>query len=68
MQELFAERETRVLAALTKSDKLSRTERPRRESELREALGLDEDQVIVTSARDGTGIEDLRESIWWLVG
>jgi GTP-binding protein len=67
MQELFAERETRVLAALTKSDKQSRTERPRRESELREALGLDEDQVIVTSAREGTGIEDLRESIGQLV-
>jgi len=67
MQELFAERETRVLAALTKSDKLSRTERPRRESELRETLGLDEDQVIVTSAREGTGIEDLRESIGQLV-
>jgi len=68
MQELFAERVTRVLAAFTKSDKLSRTERPRRESELREALGLDEDQVIVTSAREGTGIEDLRESIGGLVG
>ena len=68
MQELFAERETRVLAALTKSDKLARSERPRRESELREALGLDEDQVIVTSAREGTGIEDLRESIGGLVG
>ena len=68
MQELFAERVTRVLAALTKSDKLSRSERPRRESELREALGLDEDQVIVTSAREGTGIEELRESIGRLVG
>jgi len=68
MQELFAERETRVLAALTKSDKLSRTERPRRESELRETLGLDADQVIVTSAREGTGIDELRESIGRLVG
>ncbi|HYL53990.1 MAG TPA: hypothetical protein VEU73_00295, partial [Gemmatimonadales bacterium] len=68
IQDLLAERETRVLAALTKSDKLSRTERQRRESELREALGLDEDQVIVTSAREGTGIEELRESIGQLVG
>jgi GTP-binding protein len=63
MQELFAERETRVLAALTKSDKLSRAERQRREGELRETLGLDEDQVIATSARVGEGIEDLRESL-----
>ena len=67
MQELFAERETRVLAALTKSDKLSRTERPRRESELREALGLDEDQVIVTSAREQEGILELTEAIAGLI-
>ncbi|HEV2752083.1 MAG TPA: ribosome biogenesis GTP-binding protein YihA/YsxC [Gemmatimonadales bacterium] len=63
MQERFAERDTRVLAALTKSDKLSRTERERRERELREVLGLDEDQVIATSAREGEGIGELREAI-----
>jgi GTP-binding protein len=68
MQELFADRDTRVLAALTKSDKLSRTERQRREGEVRKTLGLDEDQVVVTSAREGTGIDELRESIGWLVG
>jgi GTP-binding protein len=67
IQELFAEREARVLAALTKSDKLSRTERQRQESELREALGLDEDQVIVTSAREGEGILELREAIAGLI-
>ena len=68
MQELFAERDTRVLAALTKSDKLSRTERKARERALRESLGLDDDQVIATSAREGEGIEDLREAIVGLVG
>jgi GTP-binding protein len=68
MRELFAERETRVLAALTKSDKLSRSERQPRERELRESLGLDDDQVIATSARVGEGIEDLRAAIWGLVG
>lgn len=68
MQELFAERETRVLAAFTKSDKLPRTELQRRATKLRETLGLDEDQMIVTSAREGTGIEELRESIGRLVG
>ena len=68
MQELFADRDTRVLAALTKSDKLSRAERQRREGELRETLGLDEDQVVVTSARVGEGIVELREAIGGLVG
>jgi len=68
MHELFAERETRVLAALTKSDKLSRTERQPRERALRESLGLEDDQVIATSARLGEGIEDLRESLRRLVG
>ncbi len=68
MQQLFAERDTRVLAALTKSDKLSRSARQPRERGLRESLGLDDDQVIVTSARGGEGIEDLRESLRRLVG
>jgi len=68
MQEIFAGQDTRVLAALTKSDKLSRNERARRERELRNALGLDDDQVIATSARAGEGIEDLREAIGELVG
>ena len=63
IQELLAGRETRVLAALTKSDKVPRGLRPTRERELRDALALDADQVIVTSARAGEGIADLRESI-----
>ena len=67
MQDLLAERETRALAALTKGDKLPREERRRREQELRTALGLPEDQVIVTSAKTGDGIPDLREAIAGLV-
>jgi len=68
MQELFAERETPVLAALTKSDVLARAARARRERELRSALELDEDQMIVTSAREKEGIVELREAIAGLVG
>ena len=68
MQDLLAERETRTLAALTKGDKLARAERRRREEELRAALGLPEDQVIVTSAKTGEGIPDLREAIAGLIG
>jgi GTP-binding protein len=66
--ELFAGRETRVLAVLTKSDTLPRAGRGRRERELREALALDADQVIRTSAREQEGVEELREAIGELVG
>src|SRR5258705_6052926 len=68
MQDLLAERETRALAALTKGDKLPQRERQRREQELRAALGLPEDQVIVTSAKTGEGIAELREAIAGLIG
>jgi len=68
MQDLLAEREMRTLAALTKGDKLPRGERGRREQELRTTLGLPEDQVIVTSAKTGEGIAELREAIAGLIG
>jgi len=67
MQELLAERETRVLAALTKSDVLARSARARREAELQGALELEDDQMIVTSAREKEGIEELREAIGELI-
>ncbi len=68
MQLLFAERGTPLLAALTKSDAVARTARTRRAGELRSALELEEDQMIVTSARKNEGIEDLREAVWGLIG
>ena len=68
MQELVAERETPVLAALTKSDAVARAARAHRERELRATLELDEDQVIVTSAREKEGIAELREAIAGLLG
>ena len=67
MQDLFAARQTRVLAALTKSDKLPRGQRGERERELREALALDADQAIATSARAGVGVAELREAVAELV-
>jgi GTP-binding protein len=68
MHALFAARGTRVLAALTKGDKLPRGRRLARERALGAALGLDTDQVIVTSARLGAGIAELREAIGALAG
>jgi GTP-binding protein EngB required for normal cell division len=67
MQALFAARATRVLAALTKSDKLARSARLARAHLLQGALALDSDQVIVTSARVPEGITELREAIQGLV-
>jgi GTP-binding protein len=63
MQDLLAGAGTRVLAAVTKSDKVSGTRRNARESALRQALALDEDQVVLTSARSGLGLPELREAI-----
>lgn len=68
MQRVLIEGETRVLAALTKSDKLSASQRGSRERELREELELPEDQVVVTSAKTGAGIVELREAIAGLIG
>ena len=63
MQDLLASAGTRVLAAVTKGDKLSAAKRQAQEAALREALALDEDQVVVTSVRTGLGLPELRESI-----
>lgn len=63
MQDLLAGAETRVLVAATKADKLSRAEQRQREGALRQALALDEDQIVVTSARTGHGMPELREAI-----
>lgn len=67
IQALFAARATRVLAALTKSDKLASSARRARAQALQAALALDADQVIVTSARVAEGIAELREAIEGLV-
>jgi len=67
MQDALAEGEMHVLAALTKGDKLSRGKRTTRERELREELGLPEDQVILTSAKTGDGIAELAEAVAGLI-
>src|SRR5467141_4707614 len=67
MQDALADDETRVLAAITKGDKLSSGKRSTRERELREELALPEDQVVVTSAKTGEGIADLKQAIAGLI-
>ncbi len=67
MQESLAQAETHVLAALTKADKLSTALRRTKEHELRQELELPEDQVVVTSAKTGEGIVELKEAIGALI-
>jgi GTP-binding protein len=57
-----------ILAALTKADKLGRGAVQPRAREIAEALGLTTEQVQVTSARSGMGIQDLAASITDAVG
>ena len=64
----FAAKGTRVLAAVTKGDKLPRGRRAGRERDLRETLELDAEQLIMTSARTREGIADLREAVAALIG
>lgn len=58
---------TPTLFALTKTDKLNRPGRQRATKKLREALELDADQLVETSARTGAGVDTLRESITALI-
>jgi GTP-binding protein len=67
MQDLLAGAGTRVLAAATKSDKLSRTRRGEQARALRQALRLDDDQLVVTSAETSEGLDELREAVAALV-
>ncbi|MGH7699976.1 MAG: ribosome biogenesis GTP-binding protein YihA/YsxC [Gemmatimonadales bacterium] len=68
MQDLLAAQGARVLAAFTKGDKVPRSQRGRREVDLRQALRLADDQAIVTSVKTGDGIAELREAIGGLLG
>jgi GTP-binding protein len=68
MQELLVESGRPVLAALTKADKLTRSAQQLRYRELATALGLQEDQVQLTSTKSGLGIVELAESIVAAIG
>jgi len=63
MQDQLAQAGTAVLATATKSDKLSAARRQTQALALRTALGMDDEAFLVTSARTGAGIADLREAL-----
>jgi GTP-binding protein len=68
IQRLLIESGRPVLAALTKSDKLTRTAGLARAREFAAALGLPEDQVQLTSSKSRHGIPELGQSILATVG
>ena len=63
IQELLIASGRPVLAVLTKADKLTRSAQAARTRELAGMLGLEEDQVQLTSSTTGLGIADLGQSI-----
>jgi GTP-binding protein len=63
MGDLLAARGVPVLIAITKGDKLPRARRAQRRRTIRDAVGVPEDQIVLTSSRTREGIDDLRESI-----
>ena len=63
MQDLLAESGKPVLAVFTKADKLTRSALPVRAQELAKALGLQQDQIQLTSSQSRLGIAELATSI-----
>jgi GTP-binding protein len=68
IQRLLIESQRPVLAALTKSDKLTRSVGQARARKLAAALGLLENQVQLVSSKSRAGIAELGESILATVG
>ncbi len=68
MQDLLVESGRPVLAAFTKADKLTRSAQAARIRELAAALGLQEDQVQLTSSKSQLGIPELAQSIIAAIG
>jgi GTP-binding protein len=68
LQELLARSGRPVLVSLTKADKLSRSAQAERTRALAVALGLQEDQIQLTSSTSRLGIAELAASIVAAVG
>ena len=63
MLDFLQENEFPFVVALTKADKLSRNKQEQQRSRLAKAFGTPRDQLIVTSAQTGQGIDDLKRRI-----
>jgi GTP-binding protein len=63
MQEILVQSGRPVLAVLTKADKLTRSAQRTRAREVAGALGLQDDQVQLTSSKSRLGVAELADSI-----
>jgi len=63
MQATLGSAGTPVLLVVTKADKVARGKRREYVRSILEALDIEENQCVVTSAETGEGIGDLRESV-----
>jgi GTP-binding protein len=63
MHEVLGSRGVPVLLVITKADKLARGKRAQYVRTILDALGIEESQCLVTSARTREGITDLRDSV-----
>lgn len=63
MLDFLQESELPFVVALTKADKLSRNKQEQQRSRLAKQFGLNRDQLIITSAQTGQGIDELKRHI-----
>ncbi|MGI6229901.1 MAG: ribosome biogenesis GTP-binding protein YihA/YsxC [Tractidigestivibacter sp.] len=63
MISFLKENELPFVVALTKADKLSRSKASQQEALLARQLEVDPQQMVITSAQKGTGIDELRRRI-----
>ena len=63
MLNFLMEEELPFVVALTKADKISRNKQEQQRSRLAKQFGLNRDQMIVTSAQTGQGIDELKRRI-----
>lgn len=63
MISFLKENELPFVVALTKADKLSRSKATQQEALLARQLEVDPQQMVITSAQKGTGIDELRRRI-----
>ena len=63
MIDFLREEELPFVVALTKADKLSRSKATQQRARLAKGLGVDQSQMVLTSAETGLGIDELRRRI-----
>ena len=63
MVAFLKESELPFVVALTKADKLGRSKQAQQAAAIARQLGIDRDQLVVTSSETGQGVDELRRRI-----